>query len=171
MNWLQLTGTLVSAIGLVLFYYLMILAKGSPQKLLGQDFKMPDVRMRYTPGVLYQTFEDAGEDGRPLMLRYWLHDFGLILCLTGVMLAVTANVAVRDSWAYIAMFILTLVRMLADMTEDFLLMRLLDRYPERKNGMAGFAGVVTTFKHALLIAWLGLLFLHLALAAFGLKIL
>ena len=169
MNWLILTGVIASALGLALFYYLMILAKTSPQKQLGDSFKMPDVRFRYTPDVLYGTFEAAGDTGRPLMLRYWLYDFGLMLCLTVVMMAVTVNAAPAGSWTYDLMMVLAVARTILDFCEDLLLIRLLRRYPARANGMARLAGIATTLKHALLTAWLALLFFLLVLSAFNIK--
>jgi hypothetical protein len=170
MNWLELTAAIASVIGLAGFYYLMALSKNSPQKLLGKHFRMPDVRLRYTPDTLYQTFEKATENGRPLMRRYWLYDFGLIACLLVIMLLETANVTVTNSWAYIPMFALTIARTAADIAEDCLFLHLLRRFPQRRNAAAKLAGAMTTLKHALLIAWLGLLFFLLILAAFKLTI-
>ena len=170
MNWLQLTGALVSAVGLVVFYYLMILGKESPQKRLGETFKMPDVRLRYTPDALYETFEKAGAGGRPEMRRYWVYDFGLMACLTAVMVAVSANVASRGTWIYPLMLILAVARTAVDVAEDLLFLSLLRRYPARLNGTARLASAVTTGKHALLIAWLIPLFLTLVLAAFNIKL-
>ena len=167
---LQLAGTLVSAAALVVFYYLMALSKHSPQKLLGQDFKMPDVRLRYTPDTLYQTFGEAGEDGRPEMRRYWLYDFGMMLGLTGVMIAVSANIAGRGTWIYLLMVALSVTRTVVDIAEDLLFLFLLHRYPKRLDGTARLASVVTTLKHALLIAWIVMLFLLLIQSAFGLDI-
>jgi hypothetical protein len=168
---LQLAGTLVTIIGLMVFYYLMALSKHSPQKLLGPAFRMPDVRMRYTPDALYRTFGEAGESGRPEMRRYWLYDCGLMACLTGVMIAVSANVAGKGSWVYLLMIALSVARTAVDIAEDFLFLYLLRRYPERLDGTARLAGAVTTLKHALLAAWLGMLFLLLLQSAFGLDIL
>jgi len=170
MNILLLTGVLVSGIGLVVFYYLMILAKTSPQKRLGETFKMPDVRLHYAPDVLYQAFDQAGEAGRPEMRRYWMYDFGLMACLTAVMIAVSANVAGRGTWLYALMVSLSVLRTAVDVAEDLLFLSLLKRYPARRNGAARLAGMVTTLKHALLITWLLPLFAKLVLAAFNIKI-
>jgi hypothetical protein len=166
MNYLQLTGALVSAAGLVVFYYLMILSKASPQKRLGEPFKMLNVRLHYSPDIVYQTFEEAGEDGRPEIRRYLLYDFGLMACLTGAMIAVTANVADRGSWIFPLMIVLSVVRTVMNAIEDLLQLSLLRRYPQHGNAAARIAGVVVTLKHALLIAWVGLLFFLLILAAF-----
>lgn len=170
MNGLQLAGALVSALALVLFYYLMALSKQSPQKRLGADFKMPDVRVRYAPAVLFQTFEAAGEDGLREMRRYWLYDFGLMAGLTGVMVAVSANIADAGTWLFRLMVLLSLVRTAVDIAEDALFLTLLRRYPRQPNGMAALAAVVTTCKHMLLFAWIGILFVKLLLSAFHISL-
>lgn len=169
MNLLLLSYAFVSVAGLVVFYYLMILRKGCPQRLLGDGFKMPDVRFRYTPDLLYQTFESAGEDKRPLMRLYWLYDFGLMACLTGVMIAVASNLVGQGVWTFHVMVALALVRTAVDAAEDLLFLHLLKRYPTRKDGLAKLASAVTTTKHALLITWLAFLFILLFLAAFNIQ--
>ncbi len=166
MNWITVAGAIAAAAGLAGCYYLMALAKGSPQQKLGKDFTMPDVRLHYVPDQLYHTLEAAGEQGRPEMRRYWLYDFGLMLCLTGVMLAVTANIAAAGSWIYYTMLALSVVRTAVDAVEDLLFLRLLKSFPERREGMARLAAVVTTAKHVLLFVWVALLFVLLLLSAF-----
>ncbi len=168
---LQIIGTVASAAGFVLFYYLMALSKFSPQKLLGEAFRMPDMRMRYTPDTLYKTIAAAGENGRPELRRFWLLDFGFMACLTGVMIAVSANIAGRGSWVFALMVSLSVVRTAADVAENLLFLSLLHRYPERRDSAAKLASAVTTLKHALLIAWLAMLFFLLLQSAFGFTIL
>ncbi|MFH1513810.1 MAG: hypothetical protein ABIG45_10705, partial [Bacillota bacterium] len=63
MSGLALLGAVLSEIALVVCYTMMTFAKGSPQRLLGRDFRVPDMRLRFTPDVLYKTFDDAGELG------------------------------------------------------------------------------------------------------------
>lgn len=157
----------ISVAGLGTFYYLMAIQKASPQRLLGKDFKMPDVRLHYTPDLLYNTYEEAGEDGRRQMRLYWLYDFGLIACLLGVMLAVSANIVDERTWVYPLMIWLTIGRMLIDVLEDLLFLYLLRCFPEYRYSLAKFTSVVTTIKHMLLIGWLLLLFMMLFLKAFG----
>jgi hypothetical protein len=62
MNWLLAVATLVCAAGTGLCYYFMELSPRSPQKRLseGKEFRMPDVRFRYTPQELYGIYTDAG---------------------------------------------------------------------------------------------------------------
>ena len=110
MIFLRILYVVISIAGLGTFYYLMVIQKGSPQRLLGKEFKMPDVRLHYTPELLYNTYEDAGEDGRRQMRLYWLYDFGLIACLLGVMIAVSANIVDERTWVYPLMVWLTIAR-------------------------------------------------------------
>ena len=170
MNWPLVLAALGSAAGLAGCYALMALVKGSPQKLLGEAFKMPDVHLRYTPDALYQTFDTAGTAGRPLMRRYWLLDFGLIIFLTAVMIAAAGNLVPKDSWVYPLMNALALARSAADIAEDLLLLALLKRYPEHRNGMARLASAATGVKHALLAAWLAPLFIQLFFTAFHISL-
>ncbi|HPF87368.1 MAG TPA: hypothetical protein PK537_04840 [Candidatus Limiplasma sp.] len=169
MNWITLAGAIVAALGFGGYYYLMVMAKGSPQRMLGKDFTMPDVHLHYSPDMLFDTIESAGESGRPEMRRYWLYDFGLMLCLLGVMFAVTANIAATGSWIFYLMIILSLVRTAVDAGEDLIFLRLLRSYPEQYYGMAKFAGFMTTLKHILFFVWLVLLFFLLLLSAFNLS--
>lgn len=166
MNWFQWTAAAVSVAGLAAFYALMALLKNSPQRKLGKTFRMPDVRLYYGADTLYQTFEEAGEDGRPQMRRYWLFDFGLMACLTVVMILATMNMAARGTWLYALMISLCLVRTLVDAGEDALLLYLLKKFPKRMDDVAWITGIVTAVKHALLLAWVALLFFLLLLKAF-----
>ena len=167
MDFLRIVLIAVSLAGLAGFYYMMVLSPGSPQQKLGKEFRMPDVRLHYTPTLLYNTYEEAGEAGRPLMRLYWLYDFGLIVCLLGVMLAVSANVVSERTWVFPLMIWLTTARTLVDLTENALFLYMLRRFPEYRVSIARFAGAATTIKHLLLFAWLFLLFMMLFLKAFG----
>ncbi|HPJ01337.1 MAG TPA: hypothetical protein PKU80_00660 [Candidatus Limiplasma sp.] len=167
MAFLRIFSIVLSLAGLSGFYYMMVLRHDSPQRTLGKDFKMPDVRLHYTPALLYNTYEEAGETGRPLMRLYWLYDFGLIICLLGVMIAVSANIVSSQTWVYPLMVWLTVARTLVDILENSLFLYFLRHFPDYHTGVARFAGVVTTGKHLLLFAWLFLLFMMLFLKAFG----
>ncbi len=170
MNELALLGTVCSAIALVVCYTMMTFAKGSPRRLLGREFRVPDMRLRFTPDMLYKTFDDAGDEGRKALRRFWLYDFGFMAGLTGVMIAVSANVTGTALWLYWVMAGLSVLRTVADATENLLFLSLLRRYPARMDGRARLSGAVTTIKHALLFVWLLPLFFHLALAAFRIKL-
>ncbi|MBE0601475.1 MAG: hypothetical protein IH607_06770 [Firmicutes bacterium] len=167
MDFFRIILIILSLGGLLGFYYMMVVRADSPQRRLGKDFKMPDVRLHYTPTLLYNTYEAAGETGRPLMRLYWLYDFGLILCLLGVMLAVSSNVVSDRTWVFPLMIWLTAARTLVDLAENAMLLYMLRRFPELRLGAARAAGAATTVKHLLLFAWLFLLFMMLFLKAFG----
>ena len=149
------------------FYYLMAIRKGSPQRKLGKEFKMPDVRLHYSPELLYNTYEDAGEDGRKQMRLYWLYDFGLIACLLGVMIAVSPTSWSERTWVYPLMLWLTIGRTAVDVLEDILFLYLLRCFPEYRYGRLDLHPGIRPIKHLLLFAWLLLLFMMLFLKAFG----
>lgn len=169
MSWFQLSVMLVCAVGSGLFYYLMELSPRSPKKLPvrgGGEFHMPDVHFHNTPEALYAIFEQAGEEGRPRMRRYWAFDFGFILCFLGVMLAVDWNVIGKAYALYPWMNAVAIARAAVDVVEDLLFLSLLRGWPSRKIGLAKAAGVATSAKFLLLYAWVGMLFFKLFLSAF-----
>ena len=166
MNWLLFSGILVSALALVVCYSMMTFSKASPQRLLGREFRVPDMRIRFTPEVLYQTLTNAGEDGRKALRRFWLLDFGFMAGLTGVMIAVSLNVTEAGSWLFYVMAALAVLRTVFDLLENLSFLSLLSRYPQRDDGLARRASRFTTIKHVLLFIWLAPLFFSLVLAAF-----
>ncbi len=168
MLWYEAAALLLCAVGLGIFYYSMELSPKSPRKTLGKgkEFHMPDTHFHYTANELYALFEQAGEEGRPKMRRYWQVDFGLIVCFLGVMLAIGLNVAGRGTPLFILMAVLAAVRCAFDLAENLLLMRLLRVYPRRDDGRAAFAGAITTTKFVCLYAWVAVLFCKLFITAF-----
>ena len=171
MNWFLIITTLLVAIGMGGFYYLMDFSPRGLRHVLvdGKPFQMPDMRLRYSADDLYRLFEQAG-DNRPRMRRYWLLDFGFIACFLGVMLAIGRNIAHTNATLELLMSIAAVVRALLDTAENLLLLSLYRAYPVRKNRRAAFAGVVTTTKFLFLFAWVAMLFVKLFGSAFGLKI-
>lgn len=171
MNWIESAAILLSATGMAAFYYLMDYAPKSPRKLQaeGREFRMPDIRFHYSTAELYAAFEQAGEDGRPRMRRYWWLDFGFIACFLVVMLAIGVNVAGRYTTLGLVMAALAAARAVLDALENALLLGLVKEYPNRHNGLAGFAGAVTTVKFLCLYGWVGILFYQLFTAAFHIQ--
>lgn len=171
MNWIVSAAIVLSAIGMAAFYYLMNYAPKSPHRLQveGQEFRMPDVRFRYSPAELYATFDQAGEDGLPRMRRFWWLDFGFIACFLVVMLAIGVNVAGRNTTLGLVMTALAAVRATLDVLENALLLRLAALYPKRSNGLAGFASVLTSAKFLCLCGWVGILFYQLFTSAFHIQ--
>ena len=171
MNWFQIIATLLVAVGMGVFYYLMDL---SPRGLRhvqveGKPFQMPDMRLHYRADDLYRLFEQAG-DNRPRMRRYWLLDFGFIVCFLGVMLAIGRNIAHATATLELLMGIAAASRAALDVAENLLLLTLYRAYPAHKNGLATVAGVVTTAKFLFLFTWVAMLFVKLFGSAFGLTI-
>jgi hypothetical protein len=168
MLWYEIVALLLCAVGLGAFYYNMELSPKSPRRTLGKgvDFHMPDTHFHYTANELYAIFEQAGEEGRPKMRRYWRMDFGLIVCFLGVMLAIGLNVAGRGTPLFVLMAALAAVRCAFDLAENLLLMSLLRAYPKRSEGQAAFAGVMTTAKFVCLYTWVVILFCMLFITAF-----
>jgi hypothetical protein len=168
MLWYEAAALLVCAVGLGGFYYNMELSPKSPRRTLGggKEFHMPDTRFHYTATELYDLFEQAGEEGRQKMRRYWHVDFGLIACFLVVMLAIGLNVAGRGTTLFTLMAVLAAVRCAFDLAENLLLLSLLRAYPRRDDGRATFAGAMTTAKFVCLYAWVVILFCKLFITAF-----
>lgn len=168
MNWLEAAALLVCAVGMGAFYYLMDFAPKSPRRMFGKnkDYRMPDLRFHNTANELYAAFEQAGEEGRPKMRRYWLLDFGFIVCFFGVMIFIGWNVAGRGTQLFMLMAVAAAARAVLDVAENVLFLSLLRVFPARRNGLAAFAGAVTSAKFVCLYLWVGMLFYKLFLAAF-----
>ena len=127
---------------------------------------MPDMRFHYTADELYAIFGEAGEAGRPLMRRYWLLDFGFILFFLGAMVSVSLNVAGYGTTLFWLMAGTSVARAVLDVAENSLLLVLQSACPDRKSGLAGLAGFVTSAKFVCLYAWVIILFYKLVGAAF-----
>ena len=166
---LQASVTLAVICGLGLFYYLMDMTRQSPRRvqIQGKAFTMPDMRFHYTPAALYAALDAMGAENRPRMKRYWLLDFGFILCLLGVMLSIDLNVDGPATTLYLVMGGIAIARAVLDALENILLLRLYRAYPVKRNRLAAFAGYVTSLKFLCLYAWVALLFIKLFTRAFG----
>ncbi|HNW86008.1 MAG TPA: hypothetical protein PLP25_09205 [Candidatus Limiplasma sp.] len=171
MNWLWIGITLISALGMGGFYYLMELSpKGlRGMQVEGKPFQMPDMRLHYGAEALYAGFAQAG-DNRPRMRRYWLLDFGFIVCFLGVMLAIGRNIAHANDTLRWWMAVAACARAALDILENLLLLSLLRAYPACRDGWAAFAGWVTTAKYLCLFAWVAALFVNLFGSAFGIQL-
>ena len=171
MNWFLAAATLISASAMALFYILMEMNPKSPRRIPteGREFQMPDVHFYNRPDALYTAFEQAGEDGRPRMRRYWRLDFGFIASFLLVMLIIGYNVIGASSPLYPWMALLAGVRAAFDVAENSLFLSLLSAYPARRDGLARVAGLATAAKFLTLYAWVAILFVRLATSAFGAK--
>ena len=169
MNWVQSLLTLLVASGMGIFYALMDFSKKSPRhiRVNEREFRMPDTRFHYSAAQLYQSFAEVGEENHPRLRRFWLLDFGFIVCFLGVMLAIDLNFDKPATTLYVVMGSLAVARAALDVLENVLLLRALRLYPARRNAMAGLAGFVTSAKFICLYGWVLLLFYKLFSQAFG----
>ena len=169
MNWTFVVAILISALGVGVSYWQMELSPKSPRKLPSKrekEFRMPDMHFHYTADELYAILGEAGEAGRPLMRRYWLLDFGFILFFLGAMVSVSLNVAGYGTTLFWLMAGTSVARAVLDVAENSLLLVLQSACPDRKSGLAGLAGFVTSAKFVCLYAWVIILFYKLVGAAF-----
>lgn len=169
MTTLEMILTILAALGMFGFYALMELVPGSVRELRTADsaFRMPDMRFHYGSNLLYAQLDAVGEEGRAKMRRYWLFDFGFILCFWGVMAAITLNVSSRGSVLFTGMLIAATVRGAMDLLENILLLRVDAAYPTPKNMLANVAGYVTSVKFIAMGLWVAALFARLVLRAFA----
>ena len=169
MSWLLSLLTLLCAAGMGAFYYAMEFSRKSPRRLPaeGREFHMPDVHFHNTPDAFYKTVEQAGGEGRLLMRRYWLLDFGFIASFWGICIAIGLNVAGKGTALFLWMGIAATARTAFDLLENSLFLWLLRAYPRRNDGLASVAGVMTSLKFVCLYTWVAMLFYKLFLAAFG----
>lgn len=159
--------SLVGAAGLVGCAYLMYRdRRGIPAlKALDSHFDCPDMRLRYTPGELWRCFDGVGDEGRGLLRRFWTIDFGFILSLLLVMLAIAHNTATIKA-VRLAMYGVSGLRAVADGVENGLLMWICKGYPAKKpEGLARVASGVTMVKWGLMGLWVVGLFLGLVVQA------
>jgi len=167
-NLWNVIAILVFGLGMTLFYVLMDFSARSPRKIPVEngEFHMPDMRFRYTAEDLYATFTLAGEN-RARMKRYWLLDFGFILCFLGAMLLIALNVVGLASPLFLLMGIAAIARALLDVAENLCFLCLYRIYPARNDALASAASLVTSAKFVFLFLWVAMLFYRLFTRAFG----
>ena len=167
-NLWTVVAILVCGLGMALLYGLMDFSARSPRKIPMEngEFHMPDMRFRYTADELYATFTLAG-DNRPRMKRYWLLDFGFILCFLGAMLLIALNVVGFASPLFLLMAIAAIARALLDAAENLCFLRLYRLYPARSDALARAVSFITSTKFVFLFLWVAMLFYRLFTRAFG----
>jgi len=130
---------------------------------LQEGFAMPDLQFRYDAEKLYSTLDAVGEEGKRLMMRFWTLDFALIASMFAMMAVVTNNIATIP-WLAAVMLWSNILRAVADLLEDALLLIACAGYPEKKRAIpAKIAGVVTAVKWVAAVAWVAGMFLSLFL--------
>ena len=102
------------------------------------------------------------------MLRFWTVDLALIAGMFAMMAAVTNNVA-KLEWIAAVMLWSNIIRAVADLLEDMLLIIASAGYPGKKRAIpANLAGILTIIKWAAAILWVAGMFLSLFLRGWAL---
>jgi len=162
--WL-LTG-LAGTLGVLVCLWCMMNKKnGLLTRLNGlhSGFTIPDLQFRYGSEKLYETLDAVGEEGKRLMIRFWILDLPLIASMFAMMAAVTNNIA-TIGWIATVMLWSNIVRSVADLLEDLLLLAATAAYPAKKRPLiANAAGMVTAVKWVAAILWVAGMFLTLFL--------
>ena len=162
----QTIAAVCAALGMAGMLYLMQLGKNSPEAKLKKadaEFRPLDMRFHYGAKDVQSTLERAGAEGRALMRRYWLLDFGFIACFGVVMTLLPYNLTDRG-WLIVLMQGCAVARALLDVLENSLLLCCARRYPAQ--GPAALSGWATTLKFICLFAWIAGLFAALFIRAF-----
>jgi hypothetical protein len=140
--------------------------------LAGKEIEVPDVRFGFSPDELHQVLDELGPAGRDFYrlvelsldvaypLAYGLFFAGLLWFLGGRFLPA------QNIWRKIAL--LPLLASLFDLSENVSLSLLVSRFPERMDGLAGFANVANQLKFSLVAVSIGLVLA--GLIAWGVRI-
>lgn len=167
--WL-LTG-LAGTLGVVICLWCMMNKKnGLLTRLNGlkPGFTMPDLQFRYGSEKLYETLGAVGEEGRRLMVRFWIVDLPLIASMFAMMAAAANNIA-TIRWIAAVMLWSNIIRAAFDLLEDLLLLAACAGYPARKKiFFANAAGMATAVKWTAAVAWVAGMFLNLFLRGWNL---
>ncbi len=167
--WL-LTG-IVGTLGVLVCLWCMLNKKnGLYTRLcsLQEGFAMPDLQFRYTTDKLYATLDAVGDEGKRLMIRFWILDFALIFSMFAMMAVVANNVATIP-WIAAIMLWSNILRAIADLLEDILLLFACAGYPAKRRAIsAKAASILTAVKWIAAIAWVGCMFLSLFLRGWAL---
>lgn len=167
--WL-LTGIAGTLGVLVCLWCMMNKKNGLLTRLNGlqQGFAMPDLQFRYRARKLFETLDTVGDEGKRLMIRFWIVDLPLIASMFAMMAAVANNIA-TIRWIAVLMMWSNIVRCGADLLEDLLLMAAVAPYPAKKRPLlADAAGVATAVKWVAAVLWVAGMFLNLFLRGWSL---
>lgn len=162
--WL-LTGMAGTLGVLVCLWCMMNKKNGLLTRLNGLQpgFQMPDLQFRYRARKLFETLEAVGDEGKRLMIRFWIVDLPLIASMFAMMAAVANNIA-TIRWIAVLMLWSNIVRSGADLLEDLLLMAATAFYPAKKRPfLADAAGALTAIKWMAAVMWVAGMFLNLFL--------
>jgi len=117
------------------------------------DFRLLDMQFRYDNEIVYTTFTRIGQEGRKAYKNFLLVDFIFIACFFVVMTAISLNLTNNITTRFV-LISLAALRALFDITENTLLIILINTYPQRKKLMADLCSWSTTLKFISLFLWI-----------------
>jgi hypothetical protein len=148
---------LVLAVGTFVVFMLWVLPAQAERSAEFSTTRPPDLRVLYTPDDLVEIFDDYGEAGRQAYIRSrYVFDLVWPLAYTYFYVAMLAWLMprafprggwLRQHWPRIA-----LAPFVLDLLENALTGSLAYVYPNRHDGWAWTASVVSTFKWAAVVA-------------------
>lgn len=117
------------------------------------QFRLLDMRFRYTGVDLYNTFDSILKEGRKAYKNYLILDFCFIACFLIVMIAITQKVIRNSSLRYLLIGF-AILRAILDIIENSILINLLNIYEKQNLVLANVCSWVTTFKFLALYLWM-----------------
>lgn len=152
---------IINVIGITGFLLCLLLMQTTNHGLRGiqkfdPSFRLPDMRFHYSGKSLKPVLERIGEEGRKAYKRFLLLDFIFITCFLITMLAIT-NAGFVSNPVRILLTITAVMRAVLDVTENTLLLFMLNKYPEFNEKAAVICSWSTTVKFIMLYTWLLLL--------------
>lgn len=144
--------------GFLLCLLLMQTTNHGPRGIQKFDpsFRLPDMRFHYSGKSLKPVLERIGEEGRKAYKRFLQLDFIFISCFLITMLTIT-NAGFVSNPVRILLIITAIMRAVLDVTENALLLHMLNKYPEFNEKTAVICSWSTTVKFIMLYTWLLLL--------------
>ena len=117
------------------------------------DFRLLDMRFRYTSADVNEAFTTLGDGGRRAYRRFWILDFFFIACFLIVMLAVADSIFMAG-WLKNVLLALAIARAAFDVAENGILLYLIGKYPAQNHALATIGSWVTTCKFVALFLWM-----------------
>ena len=158
----------IGILGFVITLFIMYATKyGLPGiRQYNKEFKPVDMKFFYKSSLLYETFEEIGEDGRKAYFGYFIIDSFLAGFMLIVMVMIT-DLLMHDPDVHYLVYLTAGLKALFDILENCLCLYLLHIYPAKNNIAAFFAPCTTMLKFIMLYLWLlavvaALLYFYLA---------
>ncbi len=109
----------------------------------------------YTPDIVYQVLGQMEAKGFDIYNKYFILDnvFTVIFCILQLLLQSYAFQWSKSKLLSRVLFLVPVVRMLLDMTENAALYYILKEYPQRLDTLVSFSSVVTKIKLILVGLW------------------